>query len=180
MLAAQLQTDNPTNRSIATATELGNSSSDISPMLTLDVNFHAWFIQADDNYVHTTVYALDPNLPQSDICCHDIGANYHVFHNCNVFETYKQTKPLIVCRFSHNLLTTVIEHGIVQLESHHGKKVHNIVLQNVLHVPVACINLISSIQLDKARVITIFGNGSLVLAANGKTIVEGKIINDMY
>ncbi len=47
-------------------------------------------------------------------------------------------------------------------------------------MPAACTNLISGIQLDKAGVMTMLGNGSLALATNGRTIVEGKIINDMY
>jgi hypothetical protein len=58
--------------------------------------------------------------------------------------------------------------------------VHTILLQNVLHVPITCINLVSGIQLDKAGVQSSLKNGSITLAANGRIIIYGKIMNDMY
>ncbi len=82
--------------------------------------------------------------------------------------------------FSHNLSMIATGCGTVQLESHHGSQVHCIVLQNILHVPMACMNLVSGIQLDKAGVMSTLGNSLISLMVNRKTIVEGRIINDMY
>ena len=149
-------------------------------MLSSDINFHVWSMQTDDNHVHTMVNALDPTLPQSNTCHHDTGTNCHVFHDRNAFETYKSTEPITVHGFGHNLSTTMIGRGTVQLESRHGREVHNIILHNILHMPAACTNLVSGIQLDKAGVMTMLSNGLLALATNGRTIVEGKIINNMY
>ena len=145
-----------------------------------DVNFHAWSTLADDDHMHTTVNTLDPSLPHNDICHHNTGANRHVFHNRNAFETYEPTAPVTMQGFGHNLSTITTGCGTMQLESHCGSQVHNIVLQNVLHVPVAHMNLVSSIQLDKAGVMSTLGNGLISLMANGKTIVERRIVKDMY
>jgi Pol polyprotein len=82
--------------------------------------------------------------------------------------------------FSYNLSTVATGHGIVQLKSHYGRQIHQIVLQNVLHIPAACMNLISRIQLDKVGVKSSLGNSLIALRVNGKTIVEEKIVKDMY
>ena len=145
-----------------------------------DVNFHAWSTLADDDHVHTTMNALDPSLPHNDICHHDTGANRHVFRDQNAFETYELTTPITMRGFGHNLSMIATGCGTVRLESCHGSQVHNIMLQNVLHVPMACTNLVSSIQLDKAGVTSTLGNGLILLMANGKTIIEGRIVKDMY
>lgn len=181
-LTTQIWVDGSNNRSTTGTIESIDTGSDINAMLTSgsDISFHAWSTLADGNHVHTTMNTLDPNLPHDDTCHHDSGMNHHVFHNCNAFETYEPTNPLMVCGFGHNLSMTAIEYGMVQLQSHCGKQTHYIILQNVLHIPAVCINLISGVQLDKAGVTLTLGNGLIMLAAHRKTIIEGKIINDMY
>jgi len=82
-LATQMQVDNSTNRSTTWTVKSSDPSPDIGATLisSLDVNFHAWSTLADDDHMHTTMNALDPNLPCNDTCHHDTGANHHVFHN---------------------------------------------------------------------------------------------------
>ncbi len=106
----QTQVDNSTNRSTTRTIELNDTGLDVSATLISDsdVNFHAWSTLADDGHMHTTVNALDPNLPCNDTCHHDTSANCHVFHDQNAFETYKPTDPITMQGFSHNLLTIVI------------------------------------------------------------------------
>ncbi len=162
--------------------ESSDPGPDISAALisSSDINFHAWSTLADDDHVHTTVNTLDPSLPCNDICHHDTGTNCHVFHDQNAFETYELTTPITMWGFGHNLSMIATGCGTMRLESRHGSQVHNIMLQNVLHVPAACMNLVSGIQLDKAGVMSTLGNGLILLMANRKTIVEGRIIKDMY
>jgi hypothetical protein len=53
-------------------------------------------------------------------------------------------------------------------------------LNNVLHIPAAWSNLISGIQLDRAGVVSTLGNKLISLSINGKVVLQGAIINDMY
>jgi hypothetical protein len=176
-LAAQTHVDRST-----TKTEPNDVGPDVNAVFTpsSDVNSHAWSILADDEPVHITVNALDPNLSRDDTCHHDTGANRHVFHNRNAFATYEPTQPVTVRGFGNNLSTIAIGCGTVRLESHCDRQTHRIDLQNVLHVPAARTNLISGIQLDKAGVRSTLGDASISLLVNGRRIVEGKMINDMY
>ena len=68
----------------------------------------------------------------------------------------------------------------MRLEGRYGTQKCSITLDNVLHIPAAHSNLISGIQLDKAGVVSTLGNKSITLSVNGKPIVGGEVINDMY
>jgi hypothetical protein len=48
-------------------------------------------------------------------------------------------------------MTTVMGWGTVWLESRSGNQIHQIILQDVLHVPAAQTNLVSGILLNKAE-----------------------------
>jgi len=119
-------------------------------------------------------------MPHDDTCHHDSGANRHVFHDCNAFEEYEPIPPLTVRGFGENLSAITIGKGSVCLESRHNNQLHSILLQNVLHIPAACTNLVSGIELDKVGVVAIQGHKAISLIAGGKTIVSSKMVNDMY
>ena len=50
----------------------------------------------------------DSNIPCSDACYHDSGANRHVFHNHDIFSDYECIKPITVQAFGKGLTTQAI------------------------------------------------------------------------
>ena len=103
-----------------------------------------------------------------------------MFHDKSAFEDYKSIPPLTVKGFGQNLSATAIGWGTVCLVGHYNNKKCTILLTNVLHIPAAHTNLVSGIQLDKARVVSTLGHNSIFLSANNKIIVGGSIKNNMY
>jgi hypothetical protein len=149
--------------------------------LSSDANCYAWTTHFDNDIIHATLPVLDNALPHDNSCHHNFGANQHVFHDCSVFEHYETISPFTVKGFGKNLSAIAIGRGTVRLEGwNNDNKRHSILLGNVLHIPAAHSNLISSIQLDKAGVVTTLGNKSIQLSVNNKTLISGSIVNDMY
>ena len=158
-------------------------SSHANSTLTLnnpDLKFYAWCTQVDDLAVHASLPVLNSSTPHDNHCHYDSGANRHVFHNHSFFEHYETIPPLTVKGFGENLSAVAIGHGTVRLEGTHNHETCSKLLNNVLHIPAARTNLISSIQLDKAGVVSTLGNQSIFLSLDNKVIVSGQIINDMY
>ena len=148
--------------------------------LLSDPTCYAWNTQLDDNIIQATLPVLNLSISRDNTCHHDSGANCHVFHDRSVFEQYEAIQPLTVKGFGHNLSTVAIGQGSVCLEGRYGTQRCTVVLTNVLHIPAARSNLISSVQLDKAGVVSTLGNKTITLSVNGKPLVGGEIVNDMY
>jgi hypothetical protein len=121
----------------------------------------------------------DTSIPNQS-CYYDCGANRHVFHDRAAFETYDTIPPLSVKGFGHHLSTVAIGRGTVRLLPTYGDHPTPIVLNHVLHIPAARSNLISGIQLDKAGVTALLGNGSATLSLCGTPIATATIENNMY
>jgi hypothetical protein len=82
--------------------------------------------------------------------------------------------------FGENLSAVAIGCSSVRLEGHYNNKNHPILLNNALHIPAACTNLVSGIQLDKASVTSMLGNNKIFLSINNRILVSGSIVNNMY
>jgi Pol polyprotein len=100
-----------------------------------------------------TLPILNPYMPHDNTCHHNSGINCHIFHDRSTFEDYKAIAPLTVKGFGHNLLVLAIGQGNMCLEGFHDHEKCSILLQNVLYILTARINLISSIQLDKSGIV---------------------------
>jgi hypothetical protein len=175
------QTNNVSfDRSTTARIEVIDDNSQANSALTPDTNFYAWSTQFEDTVAHTSLPVLNPALPRDNACHHDSGANRHVFHDKSAFEHYQTIPPLSVKGFGQNLSAVAIGRGTVRLQGHHNNQSCSILLNNVLHIPAARTNLISGVQLDKAGVVSTLGNNSILLSANGKVIISGSVVNDMY
>jgi hypothetical protein len=134
----------------------------------------------DDDPAVASLPVLSEDFPKSDACFYDSGANRHVFHDRSVFESYETTLPLSVKGFGENLSTTAIGRGSVRLTSHPGYHHPSILLTNVLHIPLARSNLVSSTQLGNRDVIATLGKHILTLSHNGSIFLDGLVERGMY
>ena len=133
----------------------------------------------DDEPVVASLPVLSHNIPKSDNCYYDSGANRHVFHDRSVFESYENILPLAVNGFGENLSTTAIGRGSVRLTSHPTYHHSSILLTNVLHIPLARSNLVSGTQLHDRDVFATLGNHSLTLSHNGSIFLDGIVEHGM-
>ena len=79
--------------------------------------------------------------------------------------------------FDSGLLAPALAGGIVCLESIvNGHKIM-LDISDALHVPTACINLISGSALG---VTTVTHDGKIELSKNGQVITQGSLWNDLY
>ena len=149
-------------------------------VLLPDADFYAWNTIHSETVAHATLPVLSPSIPKDNSCHHDSGANRHVFHDRSAFEDYENITPITVKGFGHNLSAMAIGRGTVRLQGRYKGTSCTILLSNVLHIPEAQTNLISGVQLSKARVVCTLDYNSITLACNGKPLVSGTIVNDMY
>jgi gag-polypeptide of LTR copia-type len=173
-------TDCNVSRSTTAYIQADTDMDHVNSALTSDPISHVWSTHVDDDSVVTTLPVLNQALAQENSFHYDSGANRHVFHDRDAFDDYESITPLTVKGFGHNLSTVAIGKGSVRLEARYGPHTSPILLRNVLHIPAARSNLISGVQLDKAGVVSTLGNKSITLSVNGRTIVGGRISNDMY
>jgi len=122
----------------------------------------------------------DSNIPCSDACYHDSGANRHVFHNHDIFSDYECIKPITVQAFGKGLTTQAIGRGCITLKGWYGDQFNYYKLTNCLHIPDSRINLISQRRLDQFGVVGQLSAGGPVLVRNGTPIIGGMIHNDLY
>ena len=181
-----------TPRANATTTAIATTSTPTSSDSTNPGAFPptANFADSGDTLILTTIFndapavaslpILSENFPKSDICYYDSGANRHVFHDRSVFESYESILPLDVKGFGENLSTTAIGRGSVRITSHPTYHHSSILLTNVLHIPLARSNLISSTQLREHDVVATLTKCAVVLSHCGKTFLEGIIEHGMF
>lgn len=134
----------------------------------------------DDAPAVASLPILSENFPKSDICYYDSGANRHVFHDRSVFESYESILPLDVKGFGENLSTTAIGRGSVRITSHPNYHHSSILLTNVLHIPLARSNLISSGQLGERDVVATLAKRTFALSHRGKTFLDGVVEHGMF
>ena len=149
-------------------------------MLNHEEPLLAWNTLLDNKVLYASLPVLEESMPKSDTCHHDSGVNRHVFHDKTAFEAYEAIDPVAVKGFRCNLSTVAIGRGVIRVEGTYGSHKTPLCLHNVLHIPAACSNLISRIQLDKAGVTATSGNRLATLSVQGVGIVGEAIENDMY
>jgi Pol polyprotein len=157
-----------------------NSNAHVNSLLITNINCHAWTTTMCDSVAQATLPILNSNLPYDNTCHHDSSTNRHVLHNKTMFENYDSIAPLTIKGFRNDLSATAISQGTVCLKGYHEYDKCFILLQDVLHIPDARINLVSGIQLDKDSVVTTIGHNTIQLYSNNKIIVSRKLVNDMY
>jgi Pol polyprotein len=157
-----------------------DSETHANSLLMPDINCHVWNTTLCNSVAQATLPILNPHMPHDNTCYHDSSANCHVFHNRSIFKDYEVIAPLTMKGFRHNLLALAIGQGNVCLEGFHDHEKCSILLQNVLYIPIARTNLISTIQLDKSGIVATLGHNTVQLHLKNKVIVSGKIMNDMY
>jgi hypothetical protein len=170
------QTRSDTSHSSSTT----DDKASIHAVLSNETPFHAWNTHLDNEILTARLPVLEENMPRSDACHHDSGANRHVFHDRSAFETYQAMDPVAVKGFGRNLMTAAVGQGTVRVLGRYGDRETPIILNRVLHIPAARSNLISHSQLDNAGVTAILGNGLAVLAVRGVNIVGGAMHQGMY
>jgi hypothetical protein len=144
----------------------------------------AWNTFLDDTIPSDPAVAqlsvLSVQLPRTDLCHYDSGANRHVFHDRTAFDTYETITPTPVKGFGHKLSAMAIGRGTVRVEARCGTRKSIVTLRHVLHIPATRSNLISGTILAKAGVTATLADPSAVLALNGTPIISGEMQNDMF
>lgn len=120
---------------------------------------HTWLDHLDNEILVTTMLVLEDNLPISDACYYDTGANWHIFNNKTVFDTYVSIEPVAIKGFRKDITIAAVGCGSVCVEGHYSNCKCNITLTNVLYIPAAHCNLVSGIQLDKVGITVVTGIG---------------------
>jgi hypothetical protein len=123
---------------------------------------------------------LEQSMTRNDYCHYDCGANRHVFHDRSAFETYDTIQPLAIKGFGRNLLAVALGQGTVRLQCVFRARTSSILLTNVLHIPAARSNLISTNQLAKGGIVCTMGEKSATLFLNGLPLVSATTHNGMY
>jgi hypothetical protein len=134
----------------------------------------------DGDIIVASLPILEETMPRNDTCHHDSGANCHVFHDRTAFETYTPIDPLCVKGFGRDLATVAIGRGTIRMQGRFGNKTCTMTLNNVLHIPAACSNLISSPLLDCTGVSALLSDGLATLSFKGANIISGSLHNNMY
>ena len=73
-----------------------------------------------------------------------------------------------------------IGHGSVRLTSHPSYRCPSILLTNVLHIPLACSNLVSSTQLGDRDVVATLAKKTLTLSHNGSVFLDSVVERGMF
>ena len=141
---------------------------------------HTWLDSLNNEILVATMPALEDSLPISDACYHDTGANWHVFHDKTAFEVYEPIEPVAVKGFGKNIAIAAIGCSTICIEGRYGTRTCTILLKHALHIPAACCNLVSGVQLDKIGITATTGNGLVSLAYQNSNIVGGALEGNMY
>jgi Pol polyprotein, beta-barrel domain len=120
-----------------------------------------WNTHLNNELIIATLPILETIVPHNDHCYYDSGANQHIFNDRSAFNSYKVIKPLTVKGFSHELTTLAVGQGTVLLQPKHADT-QPILLSNILHIPAAWSNLVSSIQLTKHGIVTTLGHSAIL------------------
>jgi hypothetical protein len=152
----------------------------IQTALSNETPWQAWNILLDNEVQVATLPVLEDSMPRSDDCHHDSGATQHVFHDRSAFDTYEALAPVAVKGFGRNLTTAAVGRGTVRILGRYGDRITKIVLTNVLHIPAARSNLISSTQLNKAGVASWLDDGLATLWHQGVKIIGSSPHQGMY
>ena len=112
----------------------------------------------------------------------DSGASDTMFVSKDVFAEYKPVTPHVgdSAKAENGSFEIVGEGTVVQCYQVDGKD-WDITYTHALHMPTLNANLVSMSMLDKARLITMFGNKKGVTKkADGTVILTGRNVNGMY
>jgi hypothetical protein len=151
--------------------------------LTLLSDYHVWSLEESDtsnNSPECKLPVVNMSVSKTNHFFHDSGANRHIVHDRNLFDTYRHCEPIKVSAFGDKLSTHAVGYGMVNLKSRVGEVTYNITLRNVLHIPAARSNLVSQIQLDKAGITATLKDGKIELLKENRVVIRGWVEREMY
>jgi len=157
-----------------------DDKANIHAVLWNETSEHMWHTHLDNEIIVASLPMLQQSLPKLDACHHDTGANHHVFHSQDAFETYQAIQPVAVGGFGGDITVAAIGCGTVHMLGRYGDHATPIILQNVLHILAVKSNLISGPSLDEAGIRSSTGDSLITLSTKGVNIVDRVLYQGMY